>query len=195
MKGRLLATAESFVLREAICPLPNVFQEGEWSLPGWPRRSLYHFVWAPLTQLPLQATALLCWKLYTSQTQSLSSAKNLNHSIPPAPQYAVREWGGVSSCVNRMLHSSIHHCLSPFSLPTVSVPILQLSGSFSLPKLIPCTCHLTCCLSGKVEVFLPILSSISLVPNDPISIQLCLRDGRAKVPLPLHYLYSPNKIS
>lgn len=62
MKGCLLAPSGSFVLGEAIYPLPNVLQEGEQSLPVWHRRSLCHLHFPmpePSFSLGVHAAALL----------------------------------------------------------------------------------------------------------------------------------------
>ena len=179
-----------FALGEAKCPLPNVLQEGECSLPVWPRRSLHHVCTlrtASNFSPGVYVTALLWWKSHTSKTSEFEhhmpfAKKPATWRSPCSPVYGVESFSHtvckktwnmqiplLTSPWCRQAFIFVNpttHCLdaslfSPFSLSMEKVPSPQWYHSVSFPQLLPRTLHLPHCLLPTVEILLKILRLVS----------------------------------
>ena len=138
MKGLLLVPAGSFVLGEAIYPLPNVLQEGECSFywdPGDPYTMLCTLGPVPCFSPGVYSTALLRRNSHTSKTSEFELhklfAKKLQHSVPLGPQSVVQR--GFP-----LVQTRYHTLLTPLCLPFLSLwkgfPSLLRHHCFSLPQ-------------------------------------------------------------
>lgn len=182
VESRLLVPMGSFVLGEAVIPLPDTLHEGEWSL---------------LMQQEIP-TQLLCsprpepsFSPGVEKPQSLRSFHYLQKTCFTQFPWFPSLWSERFSCVNLCHTLSTTLFLSPFSIPEESVTFPPGCGNFSLPSLLPRTLHLLCYLTPTMEVLLPIFWLISwMFQWSDLNIAMFEGQGKPRAPLFLCHLNS-----
>lgn len=164
MKGLWLAPAGSFVLGEAINPLPKVFQEGDCSLPMH-HRNVYTTLCtlgpAPHSVLQFHSRKSHVLPKPQFELQALFAKKNWDNQdlsfSSPWSREVLLLWQ-LDAALSQPLFLSLH-----FVSPWKGFPHLHSTTVFLSPNTLPHTLYLPCCLSPTMEILLPFCRSISRV--------------------------------